>query len=147
MGLRGAEEAVSEESVPAITNGHRFVVDLDDGVPAVRADPDKLRQVVAQLVENAVKYSPAGAVVRVEARARPDAVEITVVDEGSGIPDSELERIFDKFYRASETQPGTGLGLFIAQGLVSAMGGRIWVRSEEGGGSRFTFALPVANST
>ena len=141
------EEAVSEESVPAITNGHRFVVDLEEGVPAVRADPDKLRQVVGQLVENAVKYSPAGAIVRVEARARPDAVEITVADEGSGIPESELERVFDKFYRASETEPGTGLGLFIAQGLVSAMGGRIWVRSEEGGGSRFTFALPVANST
>ena len=141
------EEAVSEESVPAITNGHRFVVDLEEGVPAVRADPDKLRQVVGQLVENAVKYSPAGATVRVEARARPDAVEITVADEGSGIPESELERVFDKFYRASETEPGTGLGLFIAQGLVSAMGGRIWVRSEEGGGSRFTFALPVANST
>ena len=140
------EEAVSEGSVPAITNGHRFVVDLEDDVPQVRADPDKLRQVVAQLVENAVKYSPAGAVVRVEARARPDAVEITVSDEGSGIPESELDRIFDKFYRASVTQPGTGLGLFIAQGLVSAMGGRIWVRSKEGGGSRFTFALPVANS-
>jgi PAS domain S-box-containing protein len=140
------EEAVSEDSAPALTNGHRFVVDLDENVPAVRADPDKLRQVVGQLVENAVKYSPAGAVVRVEARTRPDAVEITVADEGSGIPDSEIGRIFDKFYRASETQPGTGLGLFIAQGLVSAMGGRIWVRSEEGGGSRFTFALPVAHT-
>jgi PAS domain S-box-containing protein len=140
------EEAVSEGSAPALTNGHRFVIDLDDDVPAVRADPDKLRQVVGQLVENAVKYSPAGAVVRVEARTRPDSVEVTVVDEGSGIPDSELGRIFDKFYRATETQTGTGLGLFIAQGLVSAMGGRIWVRSEEGGGSRFTFALPVAHS-
>src|SRR5213078_813636 len=130
-------EAVSESSAPALTNGHRFVVDLDDDVPHVRADPDKLRQVVGQLVENAVKYSPAGAVVRVEARTRPDSVEVTVADEGSGIPDSELGRIFDKFYRAAENQPGTGLGLFIAQGLVSAMGGRIWVRSEEGGGSRF----------
>jgi PAS domain S-box-containing protein len=140
------EEAVSEGSAPALTNGHRFVVDLDEDVPAVRADPDKLRQVVGQLVENAVKYSPAGAVVRVEARTRPDSVEVTVADEGSGIPDSELGRIFDKFYRAAENQPGTGLGLFIAQGLVSAMGGRIWVRSEEGGGSRFTFALPVAHS-
>jgi PAS domain S-box-containing protein len=139
------EEAVSEGSAPALTNGHRFVVDLDEDVPAVRADPDKLRQVVGQLVENAVKYSPAGAVVRVEVRTRPDSVEVTVSDEGSGIPDSELGRIFDKFYRASETQTGTGLGLFIAQGLVSAMGGRIWVRSEEGGGSRFTFALPVAH--
>jgi PAS domain S-box-containing protein len=140
------EEAVAEGSAPALTNGHRFVVDLDQDVPAVRADPDKLRQVVGQLVENAVKYSPAGAVVRVEARARPDTVEVTVADEGSGIPESELDRIFDKFYRGDETQPGTGLGLFIAQGLVSAMGGTIWVRSEEGGGSRFTFALPVAHS-
>jgi PAS domain S-box-containing protein len=139
------EEAVSEGSAPALTNGHRFVIDLDDDVPAVRADPDKLRQVVGQLVENAVKYSPAGAVVRVEARTRPDSVEVTVADEGGGIPDSDLGRIFDKFYRATETQPGTGLGLFIAQGLVSAMGGRIWVRSEEGGGSRFTFVLPVAH--
>jgi len=139
-------EAVSDGSAPAVTNGHRFVVDLDDDVPAVRADPDKLRQVLGQLVENAVKYSPAGAVVRIEARTRPDAVEVTVADEGNGIPESELGLIFDKFYRGSEAQPGTGLGLFIAQGLVSAMGGRIWVRSEAGEGSRFTFALPVANT-
>jgi len=140
------EEVVSEGSAPALTNGRRFVVELDEDVPAVRADPDKLRQVVGELVANAVKYSPAGAVVRVEARSRPDSVEVTVADEGGGIPGSELGRIFDKFYRATESQPGTGLGLFIAQGLVSAMGGRIWVRSEEGGGSRFTFALPVAHT-
>jgi len=128
-----------------MANGHRFVVDLGDGVPAVRADPDKLRQVINQLVENAVKYSPAGAVVRVEARKHPDSVEITVTDEGDGIPDSQIDRVFEKFYRGSVADPGTGLGLFIAQGLVSAMGGRIWVRSEEGAGSRFTFALPVAH--
>ena len=138
-------EAVT--SPTELANGHRFVVDLDDDVPPVRADPERLREVVGQLVENAVKYSPAGAIVRLEARARDDAVEITVADEGKGIPESELDRIFDKFYRGSETQPGTGLGLFIAQGLVTAMGGRIWVRSHEGGGSRFTFALPVANTT
>src|SRR5581483_9961078 len=138
-------EAVT--SPTELANGHRFVVDLDDDVPPVRADPERLREVVGQLVENAVKYSPAGAIVRLEARARDDAVEITVADEGKGIPESELDRIFDKFYRGSETQPGTGLGLFIAQGLVAAVGGRIWVRSHEGGGSRFTFALPVANTT
>jgi signal transduction histidine kinase len=137
-------EAVSESGAPAMTNGHKFVVDLEDGVPAVRADPDKLRQVISQLVENAVKYSPAGAVVRVEARKHPDSVEITVTDEVTGIPDSQIDRVFEKFYRGSMADPGTGLGLFIAQGLVSAMGGRIWVRSEEGAGSRFTFALPVA---
>ena len=82
---------------------------------------------------------------RVEARKHPDSVEITVTDEGNGIPDSQIDRVFEKFYRGSMADPGTGLGLFIAQGLVSAMGGRIWVRSEQGAGSRFTFALPVAN--
>jgi signal transduction histidine kinase len=101
--------------------------------------------VLDQLVENAVKYSPEGGIVRVEARRRPDAVEITVADEGVGIPPSQRERIFSKFYRAGDDQGGgTGLGLFIAQGLVSAMGGRIWVDSEEGRGSRFTFELPAA---
>jgi PAS domain S-box-containing protein len=138
------KQAVDEAGAPS--NGGRFVVDFEDDVPDVRADPDKLRQVVDQLVENAVLYSPAGGLVRVEARKRPDSVEITVADEGSGIPDSRLDRIFEKFYRGGDTsRPGTGLGLFIAQGLVSAMGGKIWVDSDEGGGSRFTFELPVAN--
>ena len=84
---------------------------------------------------------------RVEARRVPDAVEISVADEGVGIPASQRERIFSKFYRGGDDQsPGTGLGLFIAQGLVSAMGGRMWVDSEEGRGSRFTFELPATRS-
>jgi len=125
------------------TNGHSFVLDLDDGALEVQADPDKLRQVVDQLVENAIKYSPDGGVVRIEARRRPNAVEVSVVDEGIGIPAAHRERIFDKFHRVGDTVTGTGLGLFIARGLVSAMGGRIRVDSEEGRGSRFTFELPV----
>jgi signal transduction histidine kinase len=129
--------------VPAFTNGHRFEVDLEEDALEVQADPGKLRQVVDQLVENAVKFSPAGAHVRIEARKRAGAVEITVADEGKGIPSSRIDRIFDKFYRDGETHPGTGLGLFIAQGLVSAMGGKLWVDSEDGNGSRFTLSLPA----
>jgi signal transduction histidine kinase len=139
--------ALLEDAVPAEetdTNGHRFVVDVPNGVPDVRADADKLRQVLDQLIENAVKYSPSGGVVRLEARRRTDAVEISVADEGVGIPASRLDRVFDKFYRGGESRPGTGLGLFIAQGLVAAMGGKIWVSSKRGRGSRFTFELPVA---
>jgi PAS domain S-box-containing protein len=139
--------AVVAEAVGVVldgtANGHRFVVDLDDGGLEVQADPEKLRQVVDQLVENAIKYSPDGGVVRIEARRHPNVVEVSVADEGIGIPAAHRERIFDKFYRVGDNATGTGLGLFIARGLVSAMGGRMRVDSEEGHGSRFTFELPV----
>jgi signal transduction histidine kinase len=140
----GAVVSDAVSSLAAPTNGHRFEVALDEGSLEVQADPDKLRQVVDQLVENAVKYSPDGGTVRIEARRLPDVVEVTVADQGIGIPASHRERIFDKFYRVGDHVTGTGLGLFIARGLVSAMGGRIHVDSEEGLGSRFTFELPVA---
>ena len=110
---------------------------------AAQADPGKLRQVLDQLVSNAVKYSPRGGVVSVSVQRHDDAVEVAVADEGVGIPVSERERIFAKFYKAGGGQ-GTGLGLFIAQGLVREMGGRIRVDSEEGRGSTFAFELPVA---
>ena len=126
-----------------IANGHRLVADLHVEDVAVQADPDKLRQVLDQLISNAVKYSPSGGTVTVSARCIDDAVELAVADEGMGIPQSERERIFSKFYKAGGGQ-GTGLGLFIAQGLVREMGGRIWVDSEEGRGSRFAFVLPLA---
>ncbi len=124
-------------------NGHRIVAEVDTGRVAAQADPDKLRLVLEQLVSNALKYSPGGGTVTVSARRRPDGVEIAVADEGVGIPTAEQERIFAKFYKATSGQ-GTGLGLFIAQGLVREMGGRMWVESEEGSGSRFGFELPAA---
>jgi PAS domain S-box-containing protein len=130
-------------SAQAATNGHRFVADLGASEVAAQADPDKLRQVLDQLVSNAVKYSPDGGTVTVSARRKDGAVEVAVADEGVGIPASERERIFSKFYKAGGAQ-GTGLGLFIAQGLVREMGGRMWVDSEEGRGSRFAFELPAA---
>jgi signal transduction histidine kinase len=103
------------------------------------------------LVENAIKYSPGGGTVTVGARRRDEIVEVRVVDEGIGIPEIEHERIFRKFYRADHASAaratgGPGLGLFIARGLVAAMGGRIWVNSEQGRGSSFVFELPLANA-
>jgi PAS domain S-box-containing protein len=128
----------------AEANGHRLVADVANA-PAAQADPDKLRQVLDQLVSNAVKYSPAGGEVTVSARRLDDTVEVAVVDEGTGVPAAERERIFSKFYKGGDAQGrGTGLGLFIAQGLVHEMGGRIWVDSEEGKGARFAFVLPLA---
>jgi two-component system, OmpR family, phosphate regulon sensor histidine kinase PhoR len=125
-------------------NGHDFVVELPAEPLAAECDPDKLRQVLAQLVDNAVKYSPGGGRVTLTARRKTDMVEFQVADEGIGIPEGEHERIFRKFYRADDGRGGTGIGLFIAQGLVQAMGGRIRVESEEGEGSRFAFELPAA---
>jgi PAS domain S-box-containing protein len=126
------------------SNGHRLVAEVDEPL-AAHADPDKLRQVLDQLVSNAVKFSPAGSKVVVTARRQGDAVEVAVADQGAGVPAAERERIFSKFYKAGDGQGrGTGLGLFIAQGLVQEMGGRIWVDSDEGQGARFAFVLPVA---
>jgi PAS domain S-box-containing protein len=129
-------------------NGHRFVVDLPSEPLAAEADAEKLRQVCSILLDNAIKYSPAGGTVIVGSERKDDTVEVRVVDEGPGIPQAEQERIFRKFYRGADPSGrlgavgGSGLGLFIAQGLVSAMGGRIWVTSNEGRGSSFGFELP-----
>ncbi|MGZ4333248.1 MAG: GAF domain-containing protein [Gaiellaceae bacterium] len=121
-------------------NGHRFVAQVASDECVAQADPEKLRQVLEQLVSNAVKYSPGGGTVTVSALRRADIVEVAVLDEGVGIPASERDRIFSKFYKAGSGQ-GTGLGLFIARGLVREMGGHLWVESEEGEGSRFAFEL------
>jgi PAS domain S-box-containing protein len=129
-------------------NGHSFKVDLPEERLAAEADADKVRQVFNILVENAIRYSPHGGTVTVGARRNADRVEVRVIDQGIGIPATERERIFRKFYRAESAArdgaAGTGLGLFIARELVTAMGGRIWVDSTEGEGSSFAFELPVA---
>ncbi len=131
-------------------NGHDFVLELPEEPLDAEADGDKLRQILANLVDNAVKFSPNGGKVTVAARrAGEEAVEVRVVDEGIGIPEEEQRRIFTKFHRGDavthdSSATGTGLGLFIAHGLVAAMGGRMWVDSREGAGSSFAFELPLA---
>jgi PAS domain S-box-containing protein len=124
-------------------NGHRFVAEVDGSPGHANADPDKLRQVLDQLVANAVKFSPGGGTVTVSVERRADAIEIAVADEGVGIQAGDVDRIFSKFTKVA-SGPGTGLGLFIARGLVREMGGRMWVESTEGVGARFVFALAPA---
>jgi PAS domain S-box-containing protein len=143
------KEVVSAAEHSLGTDGHRFVVDLPPEPLEAEADRDRLRQIITDLVENAVKYSPAGGTVTVSARRVDEAVEVSVEDEGIGIPESERLRIFAKFYRAESegrdlASGGTGLGLFIAKELLVAMRGRIWVRPREGRGSSFVFTLPLA---
>jgi len=147
--VRDVVGTVLEAVSAAETNGHRFVVDLPEEALTARADPEKLRQVCAILLDNALRYSPDGGTVTVGAALRQETVEVSVADEGTGIPQADQEQIFRKFYRGADAElrpagGGTGLGLFIARGLVTAMGGRIWVSSREGEGSRFAFELPAA---
>jgi PAS domain S-box-containing protein len=142
-------EVVAAAKQSLARDGHEFVLDLPTEPLHVEADRDKLRQIVTDLVENAVKYSPQGGTITVAARLRDDTVEVSVDDEGIGIPESEQGRIFAKFYRAETSgrdlaSGGTGLGLFIAKELLAAMRGRIWVRSREGQGSSFVFTLPLS---
>jgi PAS domain S-box-containing protein len=120
----------------------------DDSLASVAGDPDKLRQVLINLIDNAVKYSPDGGRVEVGIEARENGVRVAIRDEGIGIPRGEQQRIFGKFYRVdpqlSRGIGGTGLGLYICRELLRRMQGRVWVVSGEGNGSTFFVDLPLA---
>ena len=124
--------------------------DLTEHVPAVLADPYRVRQILVNLVDNAVKFTPEGGSIRVNASlaaGSEDALLVSVQDTGPGIPEAERDDIFRQLYQldcgAPATRKGLGLGLFICRELVTRQGGRIWVDSAPGQGSRFSFTLPV----
>ena len=124
---------------------HRLRLDLDTALPLVDGDRDRLTQVVTNLVSNAVKYSPGGSDVTVATSVLDGALHVTVTDRGLGIAAADLERVFQPYVRvgssASRDIQGTGLGLPIAREIVRLHGGRMWVESVEGEGSRFHFTL------
>ena len=124
-------------------DGHKFQISFPEEFPRVYADPDKIEQVLTNLVENAVKYSEGGAVT-VTGQVTDTEVEVAVRDQGVGIPADQLPLIFTKFYRRSGhgSPGGTGLGLFIARGLVEAHDGRIWADSSPEHGTTLRFRLP-----
>jgi len=142
-------ERLVRDSVEAavVTQQHvRVVASVDAGLPTIRGDRERLRQILSNLIENAVKYSPEGGEVRVLAGTVNGAVRISVVDDGPGIPSDQQVRIFERFGRAEVpgvSKPGTGLGLFIARSIAEAHGGSLAVRSSPGSGSTFTLALPT----
>ncbi len=121
-------------------------VDVAPGLPPVRGDDARLGQVLVNLLHNAVKFSPNGGEVVVRVRAEGDEVIASVQDHGLGVPRSAIGRIFERFYKVDRARVrggGTGLGLAIARHVVEQHGGRIWVESEAGRGSTFSFAVPV----
>jgi signal transduction histidine kinase len=117
-------------------------------LPAVSGDRDKLTQVIVNLLDNAIKYSPDGGEIVVGARADGDRLHLWVRDEGLGIPADALETVFERYTRVEsawhQTIRGTGLGLPIVRQIVELHGGRIWVESTPGAGSTFHVAVPLA---
>jgi PAS domain S-box-containing protein len=118
------------------------------GLPPIAADPDKLRQILTNLIDNAIKYSPDGGRVELEVGRSGGRVRFRVSDEGLGVPPAEQDRIFEKFFRLDPNLTrgvgGTGLGLYISRELVTRMNGRIWVVSDGRAGSSFFLELPIA---
>ena len=127
--------------------GLRVVFDIPEKVPPVRGDEDRLGQVVINLLHNAVKFSPNGGEIVVGVRDAGAEVVTWVRDPGVGVPANDRARIFERFYKVDRARVrgrgGTGLGLAIARHVVQMHGGRIWVESEEGAGSTFSFAIPL----
>ncbi len=122
-------------------------IEASDGLPRVNADPDRLRQVVLNLVENALRHTPQGGEVRISVQNAGESVRISVADTGRGIGPDDLPHIFEHFYRADPSRArssgGTGLGLAIVKSLVEAHGGWVTVQSDVGTGSTFTVTLPA----
>ncbi|HEX2325749.1 MAG TPA: ATP-binding protein, partial [Chloroflexota bacterium] len=129
---------------------HHLVVDVPETLPPVPLDYVLVGQALANLIENAVKYTPPGSTIRVTAGQEGDAVVLAVLDDGPGVPPAAQPRVFDKFYRVSggDTAPtqGTGLGLAVVRGVAEAHGGSVGVSSPPPGkarGTRFTLSLPL----
>lgn len=123
-------------------------IDLESDLPLVRADFVLIEQVLVNLLDNALKYSDAGSEISISVSRGDNELKISVADRGPEVPDSDLERIFDKFYRLLSPRlvSGTGLGLAICKGIIEAHGGRIWAANNPDGGVVITFELPVGGS-
>jgi signal transduction histidine kinase len=121
------------------------------GPLTVVADRRRVEEIVTNLIENAVRYSPAGRPVRIRLQPQPDVARVEVIDRGPGIAPEDRTRIFDRFYRAARDRPhrghhGLGLGLYVAREMVERHGGAIGVDATPGGGSTFWFTLPYDQS-
>jgi signal transduction histidine kinase len=141
---RLVEDAVATASIGQ--DEVRVRANVAGAVPPVRGDRERLRQIITNLIDNAIKYSPSGDEVEVAVRPATGSVRIVVTDHGPGIPPNQQRLIFEKFGRAEvpgSSKPGTGLGLFIARSIAEAHGGTLDVRSESEAGATFELTLPL----
>jgi signal transduction histidine kinase len=144
-------QVLSEIEVARSDRGVEVASDVPDDLPPIEVDRERVHQVLFNLLDNAVRFTPNGGSVRVSAERHNGSVEVRVADTGVGISAEHLPRLFERFYRAdparSRGDGGTGIGLAIARSVVEAHGGHITARSEPGSGSVFAFDLPVASGS
>jgi signal transduction histidine kinase len=138
--LRGLEAEARAKHV-------RLEARVEAGVPAVRCAPEKVERVIINLLTNALRHTPSDGAIAVVVRPGEDAVVVAVEDTGEGLAPGAERRMFERFWRGdvARTGKGAGLGLAIAEGLVTAMGGRMWAENRDGGGARVAFTLPAAS--
>ena len=131
----------------ASSDKHSLRTELDEALPIINADPDRLIQVISNLVSNAVKYSPDGGEVTISTAAENGQVHVSVKDQGVGIAPEFIDRVFGRYERFENSKTskvvGTGLGLAISRQIIELHGGKIWVQSQVGSGSTFHFAVPL----
>ena len=136
----------------SLIQGRDIIKDIPEDLPPVELDPSLIGQVLVNLIENAIRYTPKESPIEIRVRANKADLCISVDDHGPGIPQSELNHIFESFYRGKQgingcevTSPneGSGLGLAVCKGFVEAHGGRIWAENQDGGGARLQFTLPL----
>jgi len=149
--LSGVIEALRSVMLPILTPRDQSLdVELEEGLPQVYADKAKVRQVLLNLLSNSTKFTPDGGRLKIEAAREDERCRVSVIDNGIGIKPENQEKIFEEFCQIesplTEEKGGTGLGLAIARQIVERHGGRIWVDSDYGQGSRFNFTLPLAKT-
>ncbi|MGD2078468.1 MAG: ATP-binding protein [Chloroflexota bacterium] len=142
-------EEVAEEMLHH-TESHRFALDFPSGFPIVDADPRRIRQVLRNIVDNAIKYAPKGGLIVIRGEVRPGDVVVSISDQGVGISPEDLIPLFDKYFRVKAPTgyhvAGTGLGLPVSRAIVEAHGGRIWAESTVGEGTTLYFSIPLESS-
>ena len=141
------QEAIEGLNSWAQSKSIQLVKKVEPGIPEINVDPNRIIQVLNNLIGNAIKFTPSGGSVTVAASLDSSEVRVSVQDTGIGIPKEQLGHIFDRFYQVGERSftdiSGTGLGLSISRDFVEMHKGKIWVESEKGEGARFIFTLPL----